>query len=151
MTLDLEAAFLRPRPANPRPMTPLQFLFRAVDVFGDRVAVIHGGRRFTWRKHAERCMRLASALRRAGIGPGDIVSVLCPNTPAMLEAHFGVPLAGAVLNTINTRLDPAALAFILEHAEAKAFLVDTHLSGTARAALERLPSRPLVIDIEDEP
>ena len=149
MTLDLDADFLKPRPANHRPLTPLNFLFRAADAFGDRTAVIHGDVRYTWREHAERCRRLASALKRAGIGPGDVVSVLAPNTPAMLEAHFGVPLSGAVLNTLNIRLDAAALAFIVTHCEAKALLVDRQFSALSRDVLAKLPQKPLVIDIED--
>lgn len=119
MALDLDADFLQRRPANFRPMSPINFLFRSADVFPDRVAIIHGDQRFTWREHAARCRLLASALRKVGVGRGDIVSVVSPNTPAMLEAHFGVPMSGGILNTLNTRLDPAAIAFILEHSETK--------------------------------
>src|SRR3954469_10724397 len=132
MAMDLGAAFLQRRPANFRPMTPIQFLRRAADVFSDRVAVIHGELRFTWRDHDRRCRMLASALRRSGIGNADIVAILSPNTPAMLEAHFGVPMAGCVLNTLNTRLDAAAIAFIIEHSETKVFLVDRQWSGIAK-------------------
>ena len=88
MAMDLSADFLQRRPANFRPMTPLQFLRRAADVFPDRVAVIHGKLRYTWRDHDRRCRMLASALRRSGIGKGDVVAILSPNTPPMLEAHF---------------------------------------------------------------
>jgi fatty-acyl-CoA synthase len=145
----LAADFLRRRPANFRPMTPIQFLRRAADVFPDRVAVIHGEQRYTWREHERRCRMLASALTRSGIGGGDIVAILSPNTPAMLEAHFGVPMAGAVLNTLNTRLDAAAIAFILEHSETKVFLVDRQWSKVAKSALAKLNTRPLVVDIDD--
>jgi fatty-acyl-CoA synthase len=128
-------------------MTPLQFLRRAADVFPDRMAVIHGDLTFTWREHDRRCRMLASALK--GAGAGDVVAVLCPNTPAMLEAHFGVPLAGAILNTLNTRLDAAVIAFILDHSETKVFIVDRQWSEVASAALAKLKSRPLVVRIDD--
>ncbi|MFG1357322.1 AMP-binding protein [Xanthobacter pseudotagetidis] len=150
MTLNLDAPFLERRDANFRPLTPLNFLFRSADVFPDRAAIVYGNTRLTWRDYARRCLRLASALRRAGIEKGDVVAVLAPNIPAVLEAHFGVPLAGAVINTINIRLDAAAVAFILEHAEAKVLLVDPQWSEIAREALALLPSRPLVVDIEDD-
>lgn len=149
MTLNLDADFLQKRPANYRPLTPLNFLFRAADVFPDRVAIIHGEERHTWREYAQRCKKLASALKRTGVGRGDTVAVLAPNTPAVLETHFGVPMTGAILNTLNIRLDAAAIAFILEHSEAKAFLVDRQWSGVAKDALALLSSKPIVIDIED--
>lgn len=149
MAIDLSAEFLQRRPANFRPMTPIQFLRRAVDVFPDRTAVIHGEVRHTWREHDRRCRMLASALKRAGAGKGDVVAILCPNTPSMLEAHFGVPMAGAILNTLNTRLDAAAIAFILEHSEGKVFIVDRQWSEVASAALAKLKKRPLVIHIND--
>ncbi len=135
--------------ANHRPLTPLTFLLRAADVFPDRVAVIHGDRRFTWREHALRCRRLAGALIAAGIAPGDTVAMLAPNTPAMLEAHFGVPMAGAVLNNLNIRLDAAGIAFLLEHGEARALLVDRQFAPVARAALATIARPILVIDIDD--
>ncbi len=140
---------LEPCAANHQPLTPLTFLLRSADVYPDRVAVIHGNRRFTWREHAERCRRLAGALIAAGIQPGDTVSVLAPNTPAMLEAHFGVPMAGAVLNNINIRLDAAGIAFILDHAETRVLMVDRQFAAVAREALSRLGRAPLVIDIDD--
>lgn len=149
MAMDLGADFLQRRPANYRPMTPIQFLRRAVDVFPDRTAVIHGEKNYTWREHSERCHLLASALKRGGFGNGDIVAILCPNTPPMLEAHFGVPMAGAILNTLNTRLDAAAIAFILEHSETKVFIVDRQWSDVAKAALAKLKSQPLVIHVDD--
>jgi fatty-acyl-CoA synthase len=149
MAIDLSADFLQRRPVNFRPMTPLQFLRRAADVFPDRVAVIHGDVKFTWRENYRRCLRLASALRRSGIQTGDTVAFLAPNTPAMIEAHFGVPMAGAVLNALNTRLDAAAIAFVLEHSETKVFFVDRQLSGVAKEALSKMSLRPVVIDIDD--
>ena len=149
MAMDLSADFLQRRSANFRPMTPIQFLRRAAEVFPDRVAVIHGEISYTWRDHDRRCRQLASALTHRGIGKGDVVAVLCPNTPAMLEAHFGVPMSGAVLNTLNTRLDAAAIAFILEHSETSALLVDRQWSAVAKQALSRLKKRPLVFDIDD--
>jgi fatty-acyl-CoA synthase len=149
MPIDLNADFLKRRPANFRPMTPIQFLRRAADVFPDRTAVVHGDIAYTWREHDCRCRMLASALRRSGAGEGDVVAILCPNTPAMLEAHFGVPMAGAILNTLNTRLDAAAIAFILEHSEAKVFIVDRQWSDVAQEALSKLTTRPLVVHIDD--
>ncbi|MGL4263456.1 MAG: AMP-binding protein [Afipia sp.] len=149
MAIDLSAEFLQRRPANFRPMTPIQFLRRAADIFPERTAVIHGEVRYTWREHDRRCRMLASAIRRAGAGKGDVVAILCPNTPSMLEAHFGVPMAGAILNTLNTRLDPAAIAFILEHSETRIFIVDRQWSEVAAAALAKLKNRPLVIHIDD--
>jgi fatty-acyl-CoA synthase len=130
-------------------MTPVQFLRRAADIFPERTAIIHGDLRFTWREHDRRCRMLASALKRSGIGNGDIAAILCPNTPAMLEAHFGVPMAGAVLNTLNTRLDAASIAFILEHSEARIFFVDRQWSDVAKAALSKLKTCPLVVHIDD--
>lgn len=149
MAIDLSAEFLQRRPANFRPMTPIQFLRRAADIFPERTAVIHGEVRYTWREHDRRCRMLASAIRRAGAGKGDVVAILCPNTPSMLEAHFGVPMAGAILNTLNTRLDAAAIAFILEHSETRIFIVDRQWSEVAAAALAKLKNRPLVIHIDD--
>ena len=106
MALDFDAQYLARRPANFMALTPIHFLLRAEEAFPDRVAVIHGDVRFTWEEHARRCRKLASALQKTGIGRGHINSILSQNTPAMIEAHFGVPMSGAVLNTINTRLRP---------------------------------------------
>ncbi len=136
--------------ANFAALTPLTFLERTADVHPDRLAVIHGDRRFTYAELRERCHRLASALERAGIRPGDTVAVMAPNIPAALEAHFGVPMAGAVLNALNVRLDPATIAFILQHGEAKALITDTEYAPVIRDALARLDRRPLVVDIVDE-
>ncbi|MSP89710.1 MAG: acyl-CoA synthetase [Alphaproteobacteria bacterium] len=137
------------RPANFTPLSPIGFLARAARAFPDHTAVIAGERRFTYRQFRERCHRLASALALRGIGRGDTVAVLAPNVPAMLEAHFAVPMAGAVINTINTRLDAANIGFILDHGEAKAFLVDAELAPVAAEALKVARAKPLVVRIDD--
>jgi fatty-acyl-CoA synthase len=138
-------------PANFTPLSPLSFLERAAEVYPQRTAVVHGPLRRTWAQVDERCRRLASALQRAGLGKGDTVAVMLPNTPPMVEAHFGIPMAGAVLNTLNTRLDPEALAFMLEHGEAKAVIVDPEFAPVMQRAIAlRQEARPLlVIDAED--
>ena len=110
---------LERNPANYAALSPLSFLARVAEVYPDRTAVIHGGENATWGEIYARCRRLASALVRRGIGVGDTVAVMAPNVPAMFEAHFGVPASGAVLNTLNTRLDAEAIAFMLQHGEAK--------------------------------
>ena len=135
--------------ANHVPLTPLGFLDRAALVHPKRVAVVHGDLTRTWDQTRERCYRLASALVARGIAPGDTVSVLAPNTPALLESHFGVPLAGAVLNAINHRLDAEGIAFILKHGECQLLLVDREFSGVVASALKLLDNPPPVIDIED--
>ena len=137
------------RPANHVPLTPMSFLERSAAGFADRIAVIDGERQFTYRIFAERCRRLASVLARHGVGYGDTVAVLAPNTPALLEAHYGVPLIGAVLVAINTRLDAATISYILDHSEAKIFIVDAELGALGRAALATAASRPLVIHVDD--
>ncbi len=136
-------------PANFRPLTPIDFLVRAGLVFRDRVGVVYGSRRWTWGEVSERCRRLASALMHRGIGRGDTVAILSPNIPAMLEAHFAIPMAGAVLNALNTRLDPATIAFILEHGEAKILMVDREYGPLAKAAIARLARPPQLVDIVD--
>ncbi|MDQ0070689.1 fatty-acyl-CoA synthase [Variovorax boronicumulans] len=135
--------------ANHVPLTPLGFLDRAALAHPNRVAVVHGELTRTWAETRERCHRLASALAMRGIEAGDTVSVLAPNTPAMLEAHFGIPLAGAVLNAINHRLDAEGIAFILRHGECKLLLVDREFAATVAAALKLLDRAPAVIDIND--
>jgi fatty-acyl-CoA synthase len=136
-------------PANFQPLTPLTFLERAAAVHPDRIAVIHGPLRRSYRDLDARARRLASALERRGIGRGDTVAVMLPNTPAMLECHYGVPMAGAVLNTLNTRLDPAVLAFSLDHGEAKVVITDREFSKTMGPALAQAAAKPLVIDCDD--
>ena len=135
--------------ANFQPLTPLTFLERAAAVHPDRTAVIHGPLRRSYRDLYARARRLASALGRGGIGRGDTVAVMLPNTPAMLECHYGVPMAGAVLNTLNTRLDPAVLAFSLDHGEAKVVITDQEFSRTMGPALAQAAAKPLVIDCDD--
>jgi fatty-acyl-CoA synthase len=136
-------------PANFQPLTPLTLLERAASVFPAHTAIIHGKLRRSYAEFYARARRLASALAKRGVTRGDTVSAVLANTPAMLEAHYGVPMAGAVLNTINTRLDAATIAFILEHAEAKVLLADREYSGTVKEALARSKAKPLVIDYDD--
>ena len=136
-------------PANYAPLTPLSFLARTAAVYPERAAVIHGDTRYTWAQTYARCRRLASALATRGIGKSDTVSIIAPNVPAIYEASFAVPMLGAVLNTINTRLDARTIAFILEHAEAKVLITDREFSNTVAAALGELDQPPLVIDIDD--
>jgi fatty-acyl-CoA synthase len=141
---------LRKRPANFVTLTPVSFLNRAADFFGDRLAVVHGERRYTYREFRERVRRLAHALAKAGTKRGDTVAILAANCPALLEAHYAVPMLGAVLNPINIRLDAPLIAFCLEHGEAKLLLADREFHATVAPALERLGSRrPIVIDIAD--
>jgi fatty-acyl-CoA synthase len=135
--------------ANYTPLTPLTFIERAAYVYPDRPSVIHGVQRFTWRETYARCRRLASALARRGIGKNDTVAVMAPNIPAIYEAHFGVPMCGAVLNTLNTRLDAETIAFMLRHGGARALIIDREFSATIEQALALLPEPPLVIDIDD--
>jgi len=135
--------------ANYAPLTPLSFLARAASVYPRKPAVIHGDRTFTYAQFYSRCRQLASALRRRGIGRGDTVAVMAPNVPALLEAHYGVPMAGGVLNALNYRLDARSIAFILEHGRAKLLVTDTEFSGTIEAALALVKRRLPVIDIED--
>ena len=135
--------------ANFAPLTPLTFLAWSARVFPNRPAVIHGARRFNWQETYNRCRRLASALRGRGIGAGATVAAMLCNTPEMYECHFGVPMAGAVLNTLNTRLDADAIAFTLKHGEAKALITDREFSEIIKSALGKLDSPPLVIDVDD--
>ncbi|MBI1775233.1 MAG: acyl-CoA synthetase [Proteobacteria bacterium] len=135
--------------ANFVPLSPLSFLARAAAVYPTRTALVHGSVRRSWAETASRCRRLASALKRRGIGKGDTVAVMAPNVPALYEAHFGVPMAGAVLNALNIRLDAEALAFILEHGETKLLITDGEFAGVIGAALKRLAKPPVVVDIED--
>ncbi len=135
--------------ANFQPLTPLILLERAAAVFPDRIAIVHGGLRRNYRDFHARSKKLASALAKRGFERGDTVAVMLANTPAMLECHYGVPMCGAVLNTLNTRLDAAALAFMLDHGEAKALIVDREFAGVMGAALKLAKGRPLVIDYDD--
>ncbi len=141
--------------ANFVALSPLSFIERSAGVYPDRTAVIYGSRRQTWRDTYARCRRLASALQQRGVGAGDTVAVMLPNVPAMFEAHFGVPMTGAVLNTLNTRLDAEAIAFMLQHGEAKVLLTDREFAGVVEKALAILGQRgdrqrPFVIEVEDD-
>jgi fatty-acyl-CoA synthase len=135
--------------ANFQPLTPLSFLARAAEVYPDQTAIIHGARSWTYRQFYDRARQLASALVKHGIKRGDTVAVVLPNVPAMLEAHYGVAMAGAVLNSINTRLDAAIIAFTLDHGEAKVLIADREFSKTVKAALAACDAKPLVIDYDD--
>ena len=139
-------------PANFAPLSPLGFIQRTAEVYPERLAIVHGSLRQTWSQPYTRCRQLASALPRAGIGKNTTVAAMLPNTPPMVEAHFGVPMAGAVLNTMNTRLDPEAIAFMLDHGEAKAVIVDPEFSGTmAKALALRQATTPLlIVEVQDE-
>src|SRR5271154_5815142 len=135
--------------ANFQPLTPLSFLARAAEVYPDQTAIIHGARSWTYREFYARVRQFASALARRGIKRGDTVAVILSNVPAMLEAHYGVAMAGAVLNSINTRLDARIIAFTLDHGEAKVLITDREFSKTVKGALEACKLRPLVVDYDD--
>ena len=137
--------------ANFSQLSPLTFLARSEDVHPDRIAVIHGEQRYTWRETAARCRRLASALAARDVGRGDTVAAMLPNTPPAFEAHFGVPMLGAVLNALNIRLDAATIAFILGHGDAKVLITDREFSPVIAAALAMLPAEkwPFVVDVDD--
>jgi fatty-acyl-CoA synthase len=136
-------------PANFSALTPLNFIARAAEVYPERLSVVHGAERYTWAATYVRSRRLASALAKRGIGTGDTVAVMLPNIPAMVEAHFGVPMSGAVLNALNTRLDAEAIAFMLDHGEASVVLVDREFASVMADALKRIKRAPLVIDVDD--
>ena len=136
--------------ANHAALSPLSFLARSAQVYPERLSVVHGAARYTWAQTYQRCRQLASALAQRGISAGDTVAAMLPNTPPMFEAHFGVPMLGAVLNTLNTRLDPAAIAFMLDHGEARVLITDREFSATIRAALALMPGPwPMVVDVDD--
>ncbi|MBY4676331.1 acyl-CoA synthetase [Marinobacterium arenosum] len=135
--------------ANFAALTPLSFIARSAAVYPGRTAVVHNDLRRSWAETYARCRRLASALQANGVGQGETVSVIAPNLPEVFEAHFGVPMAGAVLNAINIRLDAEAIAFILQHAESKVVIVDREFSEVVGRALKMLPHKPLVVDIDD--
>ena len=142
-------AQLKPGPANRAELSPISFLPRAAEIYPERIAVVHGKLRISYRQFFERARRLASALARRGVKRGDVVSAMLPNVPAMLDAHYGVPMLGAVLNTINTRLDADTVAYILEHGEAKVFITDRVFAGVVAPALAKLKKKPLVVDVDD--
>ncbi|NYS59483.1 acyl-CoA synthetase [Vreelandella salicampi] len=135
--------------ANHVPLSPLTFIERSASVYPDYPAIIHGSTRRTWSETWTRCRQLASALQKRGLNTGDTVAAMLPNVPAMFEAHFGVPLAGCVLNTLNIRLDADAISYMLEHGEAKAVLVDPEFADVIQEAVAKLNTKPLVIDVAD--
>lgn len=137
--------------ANYTPLSPLSFLKRSARVYPEFVSIIHGDKQYTWLETYQRCCRLASALAKHDVGAGDTVSVVAPNIPAIFESHFGVSMAGAVLNTINTRLDADTIGFILNHAESKVLITDREFSQTVKQAITKCKNQPLVIDIDDDP
>jgi fatty-acyl-CoA synthase len=136
-------------PANYAALTPLSFIDRTASIWPEHTAVIHGARRYSWSETYGRCRRLASTLTRSGIGRGDTVAAMLANTPEMVEMHFGVPMTGAVLNTLNTRLDAQTIAFMLQHAEAKVLVTDTEFAPTIAKALALLDRKPRVVDVVD--
>ncbi len=137
--------------ANYVPLTPLSHLRRASTVFSDRTAVIYGSHRKSYSEYYQRCSQLASALKKIGIKPGEVVATVLPNIPAQAEAHFGVPACGAILNTINTRLDIGTISYIFEHGEAKVVFADTQFLSVVEAAVEKLSGpRPTLIEVPDD-
>ncbi len=140
---------LKPGLANHTALSPIVFLPRAAEIYPQRVAVVHGKQRISYAQFFERAKRLASALAKQGVKRGDVVSAMLPNVPAMLDVHYGVPMLGAVLNTINTRLDADTVAYILEHGEAKVFITDRVFAGVVGPALKKLKRKPFVIDVDD--
>ena len=135
--------------ANHQPLTPLSQIERAAAIWPERTAVVHGRQTHSYHELYARCRRLASALSKRGIGPGDTVSAMLPNVPSMIEAHFGVPMTGAVLHPINTRLDAGIIAFMLDHAETKVLITDREFAPAIKAALAQAKVKPLVIDYYD--
>ena len=135
--------------ANYTPLSPLTFIERAASVYPERTAQIHGERRYSWAETYRRCRRLASALRQHGVSADDTVALMLPNIPAMFEAHFAIPMSGAVIHALNIRLDAEALAFQLGHSGARILLSDREFSATVKAALAQLETPPLVIDVDD--
>ena len=142
-------AALKTGEANRTSLTPVVFLPRAAEIFPERIAVVHGSSRITYAQFHERARRLASALARKGVGRGDVVSAMLPNVPALLDAHYGVPMLGAVLNAINTRLDADTVGYILEHCEAKVLITDRVFAGVVGPALAGLKRKPFVVDVDD--
>jgi Acyl-CoA synthetases (AMP-forming)/AMP-acid ligases II len=136
--------------ANFVPLTPLSFLERAKDIYPKYEALVYENRSYTWAQIYKRCIKFASALEKIGIGEGDTVSVMAFNTPEIFEAHYSVPMTGAILNTINSRVDAKTVAYILEHSEAKVLIVDRQLHSVIEKALSQIKSKPIIIDIQDD-
>lgn len=134
---------------NYAPLSPISFIAWAANVYPERLAVVYGEQQQTWKETYTRCRQFASALVRLGVEYGDTVAIMAPNTPVMFEAHYGIPMAGAVINALNTRLDSVAIAFMLQHGGAKVLLVDREYKGVVSAALATLDEKPLLIDIAD--
>lgn len=149
MTKNIFEQDLDQGPANYTPLSPISLLERSVAVYPDKIAIIHGHRHYTYREFHQRCLRLASALTGRGVGIGDTVAVMANNTPEMLDAHFGIPMTGAVINALNIRLDADTIRFILQHGEAKVLLTDREFAPVVSEALAGLEKPPLVIDIND--
>ncbi|MDX1467112.1 MAG: AMP-binding protein, partial [Halomonas sp.] len=149
MTQSIFEQGLPQTPANHVALSPLTFIERSASVYPDYPAVVHGEIRRSWAETWTRCRRLASALARRGIQPGQTVAAMLPNVPAMFEAHFGVPLAGCVLNTLTIRLDAEAIPSMLDHGEAQAVLVDPEFAEVIEAAVAGLEHKPLLIDVDD--
>ncbi len=147
MTIEYDQ--LEKNAANYVPLTPLSFLHRSADIYPQRTAIIYNQRRYTWAETRERCVRIASSLSQRGIGRNDTVSVFAFNTPEMVESHFSIPLAGAVLNAINTRLDAATVAYIIDHGESKMVIVDRQLWPVMEEALSQAQHQPEIIIIDD--
>lgn len=137
-------------PANFTQLTPLTFIERSAIIFPEKTSIIYGNQKYSWKQTYERCKRLASALTQIGVTKNDTVSIIAANTPAMYEAHFGVPMSGAVLNTLNVRLSADTLAFMLQHSDAKVLLVDKEFSEVIAKALNQIEHSIYVIDIDDE-
>ena len=136
--------------ANFVPLTPLSFLERAKDIYPNYEALIYEDKKFTWKEIYKRCIKFASALEKIGIGEGDTVSVMAFNTPEIFEAHYSVPMTGAILNTINTRLDAKTVAYIIDHSEAKVLIVDRQLHSVIEKALTQTKIKPIIIDVQDD-
>ena len=136
--------------ANYIPLSPLTFLERVKDVYPDYDSLIYGNRHYTWKQTYNRCIQFASALEKQGIGIGDTVSILAANTPELFEVHYSVPMTGAVVNTINIRLDSHTIAYILEHSDAKLLIVDTQFSPIIKRSLQQITKKILIIDIIDD-
>ncbi len=140
---------LAPRSVNHVPLSPLGFIERTAKIYPHYPSVIHGAQRFTWAETYARCRRLASALKGRGVGKGDTVAVMLPNIPAMVEAHFGVPMIGAVLNSLNVRLDAESIAYMLRHSETKVLIADREYGKVVLEAIELLEQKPLLIEVDD--
>jgi fatty-acyl-CoA synthase len=145
-----DAPHLARNAANFAPLSPLGFLSRSAGVYPDKLAIVHGAARVTYGRFYERCRQFADALRRRGIQRGDTVAVMAPNVPALLEAHYGVPMAGAVLNALNYRLDARSIAFILSHGQAKLLIADREFSPVVKESLAALPEPIALVEIDDE-